>query len=163
MSAAEHTGEPVIKHPNREGSGPQTMRAVVVLLLLGSTLLIAVVTFGGWSVLQGMKALCLAWMILYLVCAWYVARWNRGLVPVIAALATMMAVFAVIAVPAWTERNAPGFTQPALDSGFLRALTALLVPVQILLIAAAMFAFNQKWNVEVEHWPDDEQRLPAGA
>ena len=163
MSAAEHTGEPVIEHPNREGSGPQTMRAVVILLLLGSTLLIAVVTFGGWSVLQGMKALCLAWMILYLVCAWYVARWNRGLLPVIAALATMMAVFAVIAVPAWTERNAPGFTQPALDSGFLGALTALLVPVQILLIAAAMFAFNQKWNVEVEHWPDDEQRLPAGA
>ena len=163
MSAVEHAGEPVIEHPNREGSGPRTMRAVVVLLLLGSTLLIAIVTFGGWSVLQGMKALCLAWMILYLVCAWYVARWNRGLLPVIAALATMMAVFAVIAVPAWTERNAPGFTQPALDSGFLGALTALLVPVQILLIAAAMFAFNQKWNVEVEHWPDEQERLPAGA
>ena len=163
MRAEEHTGEPLIEHPNREGSGPQTMRVVVVGLLLGSTLLIAVVTFGGWSVLQGMKALCLAWMILYLICAWYVSRWNRGLLPVIAALATMMCVFAVIAVPAWTERNAPGFTQPALGSGFLGALTALLVPVQLLLIAAAMYAFNQKWNVEVEHWPDDQERLPAGA
>lgn len=153
----------MIEHPNREGSGPHTMRAIVVILLLASTVVIAIVTFGGWSVIQGMKAVSIAWMILYVVCAWYVSRWNRGLLPVIAALATMMAVFALVAVPAWTDRNAPGFTQPALDSGFLGTLTALLVPIQILLIAAAMYAFNQKWNVEVEHWPDEEGRLPAGA
>lgn len=139
------------------------MRAIVVILLLASTALIAIITFGGWSVLQGMKPVCIAWMLLYLACAWYVARWNRGLLPVIAALAVMMTVFALVAVPAWTDRNAAGFTQPALDSGFLGALTALLVPVQVLLIAAAMYAFNQKWNVEVEHWPDEEGRLPAGA
>ena len=163
MSRVEHTGEPVIEHPNREGSGPQAMRAIVVIILLASTALIAIITFGGWSVLQGMKPVCIAWILLYLACAWYVAKWNRGLLPVISALAVMMGVFALVAVPAWTDRNAPGFTQPALDSGFLGALTALLVPLQVLLIAAAMYAFSQKWNVEVEHWPDEEGRLPAGA
>lgn len=139
------------------------MRAIVVILLASSTVLMAIVTFGGWSVLQGMKPVSIAWMLIYLVCAWYVAKWNRGLLPVIAALAVMMGVFALIAIPAWTDRNAPGFTQPALDSGLLGVLTALLVPLQLLLIAAAMYAFNQKWNVEVEHWPDEEGRLPVGA
>lgn len=163
MRMPEHTGDPVIEHPNREGSGPHAMRVIVVLLLLASALLIGIVTFGGWSVIQGMKAVCIVWTILYLACAWYVAKWNRGLLPVIAALATMMGVFAIVAVPAWTDRTAPGFTQPAIDSSVLGTLTALLVPIQILLIAAAMYAFNQKWNVEVEHWPDEEGRLPAGA
>ena len=163
MSRVEHAGEPVIEHPNREGSGPQAMRAIVIILLLSSTLLIAIVTFGGWGVLMGMKAVCIAWILLYLACAWYVAKWNRGLLPVIAALATMMGVFALVAVPAWTDRTAPGFTPPAIDSSVLGTLTALLVPVQILLIVAAMYAFNQKWNVEVEHWPEEEARLPAGA
>ena len=163
MSKVEHTGEPLIEHPNREGSGPQAMRAIVVILLLASAFLVAVVTFGGWGVLQGMKGVCIAWILLYLACAWYVGKWNRGLLPVIAALATMMGVFAVVAVPAWTDRNAPGFTQPAIDSSLLGTLTALIVPVQVLLIVAAMYAFNQKWNVEVEHWPDEDGRLPAGA
>jgi hypothetical protein len=32
----------------------------------------------------------------------------------------------------------------------LAIVTALLIPVQVLLIAFAMRAFNQAWNVEVE-------------
>jgi hypothetical protein len=33
-------------------------------------------------------------------------------------------------------------------------VSVIIVPVQILLIAFAMRAFNQAWNVEVERTPD---------
>jgi hypothetical protein len=32
-------------------------------------------------------------------------------------------------------------------------VTALIIPVQVLLLAFAMRAFNQAWNVEVERTP----------
>jgi hypothetical protein len=37
-----------------------------------------------------------------------------------------------------------------IDSGVLAMVTALIIPVQILLIGFAMRAFNQAWNVELE-------------
>ena len=52
------------------------------------------------------------------------------------------------------DRDKTGFTDPALDEGVLGLLTALVVPVQILLIAFAMSGFRQAWNVEVERHED---------
>jgi hypothetical protein len=47
---------------------------------------------------------------------------------------------------------------PALPPDLLGLLTAILVPVQILLIIVAMRAFSQKWNIEVEVTREEAER-----
>ena len=86
--------------------------------------------------------------------AFFVARWNRGVLPVAAALAIVLVIFAAVAAPGWFDRDKAGFTDPALAAGRPRAAHALIVPVQILLIAFAMRGFQQAWNVEVERYAD---------
>ncbi|CAB4918130.1 unannotated protein [freshwater metagenome] len=140
----------VIDHPNRETDASRLTRAAVVALLLISAALICAVLVGGWSALQGMRAVCVLWVIGSLGFAFYVWRWNRGVLPVIAALAVIMMIFALLAVPSWFDRDAPGYSQPALSAGVLGALTAIIVAVQVLLAAVALQGFTQAWNVEVE-------------
>ena len=145
----------VVVHPNRDKAESKATRAIVVLLLVVSALLIFVVTAGGWSQLQGAQIISIGYIVVYLVMAFYVARWNRGVLPVAAALAILFAVVAAVAAPAWFERDKAGFEDPALDPSMLGLLTAIIVPVQLLLIAFAMRGFQQQWNVEVEVAPDD--------
>jgi lysylphosphatidylglycerol synthetase-like protein (DUF2156 family) len=147
--------ETVVVHPNRDRAESKATRAIVVLLLVVSALLIFVVTAGGWSELQGAQIISIGYIVVYLVMAFYVARWNRGVLPVAAALAILFAVVAAVAAPAWFERDKAGFEDPALDPSMLGLLTAIIVPVQLLLIAFAMRGFQQQWNVEVEVAPDD--------
>jgi protein-S-isoprenylcysteine O-methyltransferase Ste14 len=143
----------VIEHPNRDKAASKATKAVVLLLLLVSVALMLIVTIGGWSTLQGAKPVQVGYIIIYLIMAFYVARWNRGVLPVAAALAILLAIFAAVAVPGWFDRDAPGFEQPTLDASVLGLVTALIIPVQILLIAFAMRGFTQAWNVEVERTP----------
>jgi len=140
----------IITHPNRDKPVVQATRATVVLLLLVSAGLVLIVTIGGWSVLEGAIPIQLAYIAVYLTFAFFAARWNRGVLPVAAALAVLLAIFALVAGPAWFDRNKSGFAQPALNAGLLGLLTLLIVPVQILLVAFAMRGFNQGWNVELE-------------
>jgi lysylphosphatidylglycerol synthetase-like protein (DUF2156 family) len=151
----------VLVHPNRDKAESKATRAVVVLLLVTSAVLILVVTAGGWSELQGAQIISIGYIIVYLVMAFYVARWNRGVLPVAAALAILFAVVAAVAAPAWFERDKVGFDDPGLDPSMLGLLTAIIVPVQLLLIAFAMRGFQQQWNVEVEVAPGDEAIQPA--
>jgi lysylphosphatidylglycerol synthetase-like protein (DUF2156 family) len=151
----------VLVHPNRDKAESKATRAVVVLLLVTSAVLILVVTAGGWSELQGAQIISIGYIIVYLVMAFYVARWNRGVLPVAAALAILFAVVAAVAAPAWFERDKAGFDDPGLDPSMLGLLTAIIVPVQLLLIAFAMRGFQQQWNVEVEVAPGDEAIQPA--
>jgi hypothetical protein len=144
-----------IEHPNRDKAASKLTRLIVVLLLLVSAFLVTVVTIGGWDVLQGAKALQIAYIAVYLVIAFFVLRWSRGVLPLAAALAIVLLIFAAVSAPAWFDRDKPGFTDPAIDEGILGLITALLVPVQLLLIAFAMSGFRQAWNVEVER-PADE-------
>jgi hypothetical protein len=140
----------VIEHPNRSKAASKATKAVVLLLLLMSVALMLIVTIGGWDTLQGAKPVQIGYIAVYLIIAFYVGRWNRGVLPVAAALAILLAIFAAVAVPGWFDRDAAGFAQPAIDSSVLGLVCALLIPVQILLIAFAMRGFNQAWNVEVE-------------
>lgn len=140
------------------------MKGAVTFLLLGSALLIAVITAGGWSELQGAQPVAFVYILVYLVMAFYVSRWNRGVLPVAAALALLFAVVAAVAAPAWFARDKGGFEDPALDPAILGLLTLILVPVQLMLMLASMRAFSQKWNVEVEvspgsHSPPDATGL----
>jgi hypothetical protein len=141
----------IIEHPNRKKASSKLTRAIVVVLLLGSAGLMAIITIGGWDALEGAKALQIAYIVLYVVVAFFVLRWSRGVLPVAAALATVLLIFAAVSAPEWFDRDKAGFTDPALDESILGLLTALLVPVQLLLIAFAMSGFRQAWNVEVEH------------
>jgi uncharacterized membrane protein YhhN len=119
----EEDRDVVIDHPNRHKAGSKATRAIVVLLLLVSAGLTAVVTFGGWDKLAGMKPIVIAYIVLYLVMAFFVLRWSRG---------------------------KAGFTNPALSADLLGLITLIIVPVQVLLIAFAMRGFQQAWNVEEE-------------
>jgi hypothetical protein len=143
----------VIEHPNREKAASKATKAVVLLLLLVSVALMLIVTIGGWSTLQGAKPVQIGYIVIYLIMAFYVARWNRGVLPVAAALAILLAIFAAVAVPGWFDRDAPGYHQAALDATVLGTVTAIIIPIQILLIAFAMRGFTQAWNVEVERTP----------
>jgi hypothetical protein len=140
----------IIEHPNRRKAASKLTRAVVVLLLLVSAALVTIISIGGWDAIEGAKALQIAYIIVYLVIAFFVLRWSRGVLPLAAALAIVLLIFAAVSAPAWFDRDKTGFTDPALDEGILGLLSALLVPVQLLLIAFAMSGFRQAWNVEVE-------------
>jgi hypothetical protein len=156
--------EVIIEHPNREKASSKATRAVVVLLLLVSIVLMLIVTVGGWDYLQGAKALQVAYMVIYAVIAYYVLRWNRGVLPVIAAFAMILLIFAAISGLAWFDRDKEGFAEPTIDSGVLGIVTWLLVPVQLLLIAFAAQGFAQAWNVEVERRRERPSRpVPASA
>jgi hypothetical protein len=77
-------------------------------------------------------------------------RWNRGTLPVAAALAVIMIIFAAVAAPDWFARDKPGLESPALPEDLLGLLTLIVIPVQALLVVVAMVGFNQAWNVEEE-------------
>jgi hypothetical protein len=145
--------EVVIEHPNRAKASSKATKVVVLLLLLVSVALMLIVTIGGWNTLQGAKPVQVGYILVYLIMAFYVAQWNRGVLPVAAALAILLAIFAAVAVPGWLDRDHAGFQQPSINAGVLGLVTALIIPVQVLLIAFAMRAFNQAWNVEVERTP----------
>jgi FtsH-binding integral membrane protein len=144
----------VIEHPNRAKASSKATKVVVLLLLLVSAALMLIVTIGGWSVLSGSKSVLIGYVAVYLIMAYYVGRWNRGVLPVAAALAIILAIFAAVAVPGWFDRDAGGFAQPAIDAAVLGLVCAIIIPVQVLLIGFAMRGFNQAWNVEVERSPD---------
>jgi presenilin-like A22 family membrane protease len=143
----------VITHPNRDKSVAQATRATVVLLLLATVVLLLINTIGGWKVLEGALPIQIAMILIYLMMAFFTARWNRGVLPLAAALAVLLGIFALVAAPSWFARDKAHFIQPALNAGLLGVITLLIIPVQILLIAFAMRGFKQGWNVEVER-PD---------
>src|SRR4051812_425100 len=140
----------IITHPNRDKPVVQATRATVIVLLLASAALVAIVTIGGWSVLQGATPVQIAYVLVYLTLAFFAWRWNRGVLPVSAVLAVLLLIFALVAGPGWFARDKHGFAQPGLDAGLLGVLTLLIVPVQMLLVAFAMRGFQQGWNVELE-------------
>jgi lysylphosphatidylglycerol synthetase-like protein (DUF2156 family) len=147
-----------VEHPNRQKAASQVTRAIVILLALVSAALVTVISFGAWSATEGAKPLQIVFVALYLVMAFFVARWHRGVLPVLAALAVLIAIFGAIAAPAWFDRDRAGFTSPALPEDVLGLLCALLVPVQGALVVFSLQGFRQAWNVEVER-----PREPAAA
>jgi hypothetical protein len=151
-----------IEHPNRKKASSKVTKLIVVVLLLASAGLLTIITWGGWDALEGAKPLQIAYILLYLLMAFLVFRWNRGILPVASALAIIMLIFSAVSAPQWFDRDKAGFTDPTLDVSVIGLLTALMVPLQILLIAFAMSGFRQAWNVEVEHGPDDDRGRDEG-
>lgn len=140
----------VIEHPNRRKASSQLARLVVIVLLLASAAVVLIVSLGGWDTIEGAKPLQVAYIVLYVVFALFVARWSRGVLPMIAALAVILAIFGAVAAPAWFDRAKDGFTDPAIASDILGLLCAVLVALQVALLLSALIGFRQRWNVEVE-------------
>jgi len=152
----------IIEHPNRKKAGSKATKAVVILLLLASTALLVIISVGGWEKTAGAKPLQVAYIILFLLFAFLVARWSRGVLPVVAAFAIILLIFAAVSAPGWYDRGKDGFAATTLPAELLGLLCLVLVPVQILLIAFAMRGFQQAWNVEVEHARDEDDRSRYG-
>jgi hypothetical protein len=138
--------------PNREKPEAQMTKALVTLVLLISAALLLIVTIGGWERLQsfGVAMMTIIYAAIYIVFAYLIARWQRGILPVAAALAIILAIFAAVAAPGWFARAKEGLDSPALPEELLGLLTLLLVPVQLVLVAITLIAFNQNWHVEEE-------------
>ena len=152
MAGGERRDDPdvVLEHPNRKKASVKATKAIVIVLLLISAALMAIVAIGGWAALEGAKPMLIAYILLYLVLAFYAARWSRGTLPLAAALGIVLIIFAAVAAPEWFARDDEGFTNPALDSSLIGMIVLLIIPVQVLLIGFAMRGFAQDWHVEVE-------------
>ena len=163
VSSARHVKPGyVVTYPNREKRSSRVARVVVALVLVLSALLILAVTVGGWSKLAGLVPVNIIWCLVYLVMAYYVMRWAKGLLPIAVGLGALMLTFTVIAETAadgvsWSDRNGPGYAAThALfgGAGFspntLSTLTIAIAITQVLLIAACARALRQGWNIEYE-------------
>jgi len=146
--------------PNREKAQSKSMKAVIAFVLLVSAALLIIITLGGWERLLGtsVAVMSLGWAGLYILFAFLVARWNRGILPVSAALAVILAIFAAIAAPEWFARSKDGLDSPVLPEDLIGLLVLLVVPVQVLLIIVSMIGFSQEWHVEEER-PTGERPL----
>jgi hypothetical protein len=146
-----------IRHPNREKPQSKATKAAVMLLLVASAGLIALVLIGGYEELAGATLIAVAYVVIYLLMAYFVARWSRGVLPMAAGLAIIFTTFAAVAAPAWFARDKDGFTDPLMPAGLLGVLVLVVIAVQVLLIIFAMRGFQQEWNIEVEvHDREDE-------
>jgi hypothetical protein len=152
--------------PNREKAGSVTTKFVVVLLLAATALLAALITIGGWSLLKGgsgMGLICAIYALLYAFFAFLVARWNRGILPVVAALSMILAIFCAVGAESWFNRDRGGFDDAVLNSSLIGLLVIILGLLQIVLVAAALYAFNQEWHVEEERPIGSGEDYGAGA
>lgn len=161
MLATVADGDVIIEHPNRDKPASQATRALVVGLLLVSAAILVLATAGGWSKIQGAKPVQVGYIAVYLVLAFYIARWRSGLLPVAASLAIILLIFCAISGPQWFSRDKAGFEDPLLPASIVGILTIVLVPLQILLIIVAARGFSQKWSVEVERRLDGMQPYVA--
>jgi hypothetical protein len=156
-------------NPNRDKVICKVTRLIVVLILLASVALMLVLTIGGWSKLQGLKPINFAWCVIYLILAFFILRWSRGLLPITAGLAILLLIVAVIAGTgaagtSWFDRHHHGFAASqsllggkGLNDNALGSATLLLIPVELALIVFAMIGFAQGWNVELEI-PEEEAK-----
>lgn len=138
--------------PNRVKAEAKTMKAVIAFVLLVSAALLLIITIGGWDRLLGtsVAVMTILWAVLYLLFAFLVMRWSRGILPVAAALAMILAIFAAIAAPHWFARSKDGLESPALPEDLLGLLTVIVAGVQVLLTIVSMIGFSQNWHVEEE-------------
>ena len=152
--------------PNREKPGSITTKFVIVLLLAATAVIAALVTIGGWSLLKGgsgMGIVCAVYALLYAFFAIIVARWNRGVLPVVAALSMILAIFCAVGAESWFNRDRAGFDESLLGSSFIGLLVVILGLLQIVLVAASLYGFNQEWHVEEERPIGSGEDYGAGA
>jgi len=152
--------------PNREKSEAVTTKFIIVVLLLASAIIAGIVTVTGFSLLEGgvgMGIACFLYVALYVLFAFFVARWNRGVLPVTAAFAILLLIFCAVGANSWFARDKTGFDEALIPVPLIGLLVLILIPLQVLLIAVAMIGFNQEWHVEEERPIGHAEDYGAGA
>jgi hypothetical protein len=139
---------------------------VIALLLVATAILAGLITVGGWTVLKGgsgMGIVCAIYALLYAFFAFLVFRWNRGILPVAAALSTILAILCAIGAGSWFAREKAGFQEPLLSSNLVGTLVVILGLLQIVVVIAAFYGFSQNWHVEEERPIGSGEDYGAGA
>jgi hypothetical protein len=162
--------------PNREKAESVTTKFVLVFLLAATAVLAALVTITGFSLMtggSGMGIICIIYALLYAFFAFLVFRWSRGILPVAAALSMILAIFCAVGADSWFARDKTGFDEGLLPSPMIGLLVIILAILQLILIAVALYGFNQNWHVEEERPiggggyddapPDADEQRPAAA
>jgi len=152
--------------PNREKSESVTTKFVITFLLAATAFVAALVTIAGFSLLEGgssMGIICLIFAALYALFAFLVFRWSRGILPVAAALSMILAIFCAVGADSWFARDKAGFDEAMLPSSLIGLLVVIIVLLQILIVAAALYGFNQNWHVEEERPIGSGEDYGAGA
>lgn len=162
--------------PNREKAESVTTKLVLVFLLAATAAISALITITGFSLMtggSGMGIICMIYALLYAFFAFLVFRWSRGILPVAAALSTILAIFCAVGANSWFARDKAGFDEGLLPSPVIGLLVVILAILQVILVAIALYGFNQNWHVEEERpigsgedygagaTPDDGAPLPA--
>lgn len=163
-----------VVYPNRYKSSSKMMKLVVVILMGVTVALMLLVTLGGWTKLQGLRYVNLFWAVSFVVIAYYVFRWKRGLLPMAAGGGIILMMLALVAGTgaagaSWFDRSHVGyasaksiFGSSGLSDNILGLLTVLMAPVAILLIVVSMKGFSQGWNVEQEVPEDEADKYKRG-
>jgi len=139
--------------PNREKTESITTKFVLVLLLAATSALAFLITITGFSLMTGgggMGIVCLIYAALYAFFAFLVLRWNRVILPVAAALSMILAIFCATGADSWFARDKAGFEDALIPVTLIGLLVIILAILQLILIAVALYAFNQNWHVEEE-------------
>jgi peptidoglycan/LPS O-acetylase OafA/YrhL len=152
--------------PNREKAESVTVKFVIFVLLLATAVIAALIAITGFSLMSGgsgMAIVCLIYAALYAFFGFLVARWNRGILPVIAALSIILAIFCAVGADSWFARDKAGFSEGLIPSPAIGTLVIVLGLLQIVLMAAALYGFNQEWHVEEERLIGSSEEYGAGA
>jgi hypothetical protein len=152
--------------PNREKAASVTTKLVLVLLLAATAAIAALVTITGFSLMtggSGMGVICLIFAVLYAFFAFLVARWSRGILPVAAALSTILAIFCATGAESWFARDKAGFEKALIPVPLIGTLVLILLLLQILVVIVALYGFNQNWHVEEERPIGSGEDYGAGA
>jgi hypothetical protein len=153
-------------HPNREKPEVAATKFVVGLLMAATAAIAALVTITGFSLLSGsggMGLICLIFALLYAVFAFFVFRWNRGVLPVAASLSMILAIFCAVGADSWFARDKAGFDEALIPVPIIGLLVIVLLLLQIVLIAACFYGFSQDWHVEEERPLGSGEDYGAGA
>jgi len=166
MAVGEVTPGYELWHPNREKADVVTTKLVIVFLMLATAAIAALVTIVGFSLLTGggaMGVVCLIYAGLYVLFGYQVSRWSRGVLPVAASLSMILAIFCAVGADSWFARDKAGFEDALLPVPIIGLLVIILALLQIVLIAAALYGFNQNWHVEEERPIGSGEDYGAGA
>ena len=152
--------------PNRERADAITTKVVLVFLLLATAALAILVAITGFSLMSGgtvMAVVSLIYGLLYAFFAFLVARWNRGILPVAAALSIILAIFCAVGADSWFARDKSGFEEGLVPVTLIGLFVVILGLLQIVLMAIALYGFNQEWHVEEERLIGSSEDYGAGA
>jgi hypothetical protein len=152
--------------PNREKADSITTKFVLVFLLLATAGLAILVAITGFSLMSGgtvMAVVSVIYGLLYAFFAFLVARWNRGILPVAAALSMILAIFCAVGADSWFARDKSGFEHGLIPVTLIGLFVVILGLLQILLMAIALYGFNQEWHVEEERPIGSSEDYGAGA